>query len=392
MKEKILRGTIKVLSAVLIASSLYACQGSSQSKKQETVQQADSLDFAFQTKLKYAEGFSVENHKDYKLISVMHPISKQVMARYITTLSQKLVPDSLKSLAEVVEVPAKSIACLSTTQLSGVEVLGLQDRLVGCASPQYVWDKKISERVAEGKTQSLGQGMNINVEQIIALSPSLLMQSFMEKLNTDGKLTKAGITVLYNNEWKEANLLGRAEWLKFTALFFGKERKADSIFNQIEQNYLELKALASTAKNRPKVMYGYDYRGTWYLPQNDTYVAQTLRDANAEFKGAGEGNGSTPKSFEEIYDSFHESDLWLTTQGKVQTYEDFIKSNERYIDFRPAKIKQVCSNNKREKATGGNDYWESAICRPDLLLKDMVKVLHPELLPDYETTYWQHLK
>ncbi len=392
MKEKIFRGMIRLLSAVLIASSLYACQGEGQTKRETERQEADSLDFAFQTKLKYAEGFSIENRKDYKIIGVINPITKLVMAKYITTLSQKLVPDSLKSLAEVVEVPAKSIACLSTTQLSGIEVLGLQDKLVGCASPQYVWDKEISQRVAEGKVETLGQGMNINVEQIIALSPTLLMQSFMEKLNTDGKLTKAGITVLYNNEWKEANLLGRAEWLKFTALFFGKEKAADSIFNQIEQNYMEVKALASTAKTKPKVMYGYDYRGTWYLPQNDTYVAQTLRDANAEFKGAGEGNGSTPKSFEEIYDSFHKSDVWLTTQGKVQTYEDFIKSNERYIDFRPAKIKQVYSNNKREKDSGGNDYWESAICRPDLLLKDMVKILHPELLPDYETTYWRHLK
>ncbi len=392
MKEKILRGTIRLLSAVLIASSLYACQSEGQSKEEKLTQQTDSLDLAFPTKVKYARGFCVENHKDYKIVSVINPITKQVMAKYITTLSKKLVPDSLKNFTEIVEVPAKSIACLSTTQLSGIEVLGLQDKLIGCASPQYVWDKKINERVAEGKVQTLGQGMNINMEQIIALSPSLLMQSFMEKTNTDGKLTKAGITVLYNNEWKEADLLGRAEWLKFTALFFGKEREADSIFNQIEQNYMEIKALASTAKTKPKVMYGYDYRGTWYLPQNGTYVAQTLRDANAEFKGAGEGNGSTPKSFEEIYDSFHESDVWLTTQGKVQTYEDFIKSNERYIDFRPAKIKQVYSNNKREKASGGNDYWESAICRPDLMLKDMVKILHPELLPDYEATYWQHLK
>ncbi len=388
MKEKILN----LLSAMLIASSLYACQSSSQSKKQEASEQADSLDFAFQTKLKYAEGFSVTKHKNYKLISVIHPVSKQVMARYITTLSRELVPDSLKSIAQIVEVPAKSIACLSTTQLSGLELLGLQDKLVGCASPKYVWDKAISQRVAEGKVEELGQGMNFNSEKIIALSPTLLMQSFMDKTDTDGKLSKLGIAVLYNNEWKEANLLGRAEWLKFTALFFCKEREADSIFNQIEQNYMEVKALASTAKTRPSVMYGYDYRGTWYLPQNDTYVAQTLRDANAEFKGAGQGNGSTPKSFEEIYDSFHKSDVWLTTQGKVQTYEDFVRSNERYIDFRPAKIKQVYSNNKREKASGGNDYWESAICRPDLLLKDMVKILHPELLPNYETSYWQHLK
>ncbi len=392
MKEKISRHIIRLLSTLLIGASLYACQDGGQSSNKQELRQTDSLDFSFKTKLKYAKGFSITPHEGYKLIEVLHPITKQVMATYVTTLSKNLVPDSLKTRAKVVEVPAKTIACLSTTQLAALDLLGLHETLVGSASPQYIWNKKLSKRADEGKIKSLSQGMNTNVELIAALAPELLMQSFMDKTDTDGKLSKLGITVLYNNEWKEPNLLGRAEWLKFTALFFCKEHEADSIFNQIEQNYMEVKALAHTAKAQPKVMYGYDYRGTWYLPQNDTYVAQTLRDANANFKGAGAGNGSTPKSFEEVYDSYHDTDFWLTTQGKVQSLADFLSSNERYADFHPAQIKQVYCNNKREKATGGNDYWESGIARPDLLLKDMVKVLHPELLPDYETTYWQHLK
>ncbi len=392
MKESISRHIIRLLSALLIGASLYACQAGGQKTSQQELKQSDSLDFAFKTTVKYAKGFSVTPYEGYKIIEVLHPISKDVMAKYVTTLSKKLVPDSLKTRAKVVEVPAKSIACLSTTQLPALDLLGLHEALVGCASPQYIWNKKLSEGVKAGKIKALGQGMNFNAEQIVALSPELLMQIFMDKTDTDGRLSKLGITVLYNNEWKEPNLLGRAEWLKFTALFFCKERNADSIFNQIEQNYMEVKALASTAKAQPKVMYGYDYRGTWYLPQNETYVAQTLRDANAEFKGAGAGNASTPKSFEEVYDSYHDADIWLTTQGKVQSLADFLSSNERYADFRPAQIRQVYCNNKREKATGGNDYWESGIARPDLLLKDMVKLLHPELLPDYKTTYWQHLK
>ncbi len=314
------------------------------------------------------------------------------MATYVTALSLDLVPDSLRSSAKVVQVPAKSIACLSTTQITALELLGIPEKLIGCSNSKNIWSKSYQQRIEQGLIQDLGQGMNLNIEKIVELRPSLLMQNFMDKVDIDGTLSNLGVTKLYNNEFKEANLLARAEWLKLTALFFCREAKADSLFNEIEQNYIEIKAIAQKSKDKPKVMYGYDYRGTWYLPQSETYVAQTLRDAGADFKTAGEGNSSIPKSFEEIYALFNDADIWLTTQGKVQTYKDFISSNERYLDFRAAQKRQVYSNNKREKPTGGNDYWESGTCRPDLLLKDMVKLIHPELLPNYETTYWQHLE
>ncbi len=377
---------------LLLFSILTSCTDTTKQKNSVQVNANDTLNFAFPTKLKYAKGFTVVNHKNYKEVAVTHPLTDSIMATYILTLSRTNLPDSIKNKGQVVQVPAKTIACLSTTHLGAVSLLGLRDKVIGCGSPEYVWDEKLQKRIKEGKIIEIGRGMGFNIEKIVSLTPDVLMQNFMDKTDVDGNLKRLGVTVLYNNEWKEHSLLARAEWLKFTALFFCKERQADSIFNQIDKNYNEVKAIAQTAKKRGAVMYGYDHKGMWYLPQNDTYVAQTIRDANAEFRGAGDGNSSIPKSFEEIYALFHDSEVWLTMQGKVRTMQEFLNSNERYIDFKAAQNKQVYSNNKREKLTGGNDYWESGTSRPDLLLKDLVKILHPELFPDYETIYWQHLK
>ncbi len=387
---------LKTVFAFLVALSLVwgleGCQQEVSQKVDKETIKADNSDFSFQTKLKYAQGFSVVNHPLYKEVFVFHPLSGDTMMTYITTAAGTVLPDSILSKGKRVEVPIKSIACLSTTQVASLEALEFRDKLVGCSSPEYIWDKTLAQKIADGQVQEIGRGMNINTEKIVALKPDALMQSFMDKTDVDGNLSNLGIVLLYNNEWKEPNLLGRAEWIKFTALFLGRERMADSIFNAVEANYYAVKEVAAKAKKQPSVMYGYDYKGTWYLPQSETYVAQIFRDANVSFKDAGAGNGSTPTSFEKVYEMYHDAEYWLSNQTQVGTLEAFLSSNERYANFSAVKKRQVYTNNKRENARGGNDYWESGVNRPDILLKDVVKILHPELFPDYETVYWQHLK
>lgn len=368
------------------------CKQQQQEEVAKDYRVQDSIDFSFQTVLKHAKGFKVINHEAYKEIYVFHPITTDTLGKYITTLKGTILPDSIKIKGKVIEVPAANIACLSTTEVGSVEELDLREKLIGSGSPEYIWDKEIQKRIQEGKVKEIGRGMGFNLEKIVALAPELLMQNYMDKTDVDGNLSRIGVTVLYNNAWKEHSLLGRAEWIKFMALFFCKEQVADSIFKAVESNYKYVKERAARTQTKPTVMYGYDYKGTWYIPQDGSYVAQTIRDAHAVFKGSGPGNSSVPKSFEEVYALFHDAEYWLSTQGKIRTLDEFLSSNDRYPDFQAARNKKVYLNNKREKPTGGNDYWESGINRPDLLLKDVVKILHPELFPEYKTVYWHHLK
>lgn len=382
-----------VFSLVLLFSLItVSCRKSKKEKKQEKNELRNDAVSLFPTRLKYAKGFDVINHKNYKEIYVFNPVGTDTLGKYVVALHGVALHDSIKKKGTFIEIPCKAMACLSTTNVGGVELLDLRDKLVGVGSPEYIWDKKLQCRIKEGKIAEVGRGMGFNIEKIVALMPDLLIQNYMDKTDVDGNLSKLGINILYDNSWKEHSLLGRAEWLKFMAIFFCKSQQADSIFNRVEADYESIKREAMKSKTTTKVMYGYDNKGVWYIPQNDTYVAQTLRDANAIFSGAGKGNASTPKSFEEVYEKFHDAEYWLTTKSRVNTMADFLSSNDRYKEFKAFGKNKVYVNNKREKTTGGNDYWESGITRPDLLLKDIVKILHPELYPDYETTYWKHLK
>lgn len=369
-----------------------SCKKKALQKETLTIQQKDSIDFAFPVQLKYAKGLEIINHSNYKEIHVFNPLGQDTLATYIVALRTTSLPNSIKNSGVYIPIPCKTIACLSSTDIGCLVALGLSEKIIGCGSPEYIWDKKLQERIKEGKVSEIGRGIGFNIEQIVSLMPDLLMQNFMNKTDVDGNLTNLGIKIIYSNSWKEHTLLGRAEWFKLSALFFGKSQKADSLFNKVEKNYKEIIETAKTAKNRPTVVYGMDYRGVWYLPQNDTYVAKMLNDANATFQGSGAGNNSLPKSFEEIYEKYHNADYWLSTGSKIHSMEQFLSSNERYIKFKAAKNYKVYLANKREKSTGGNDYWESGHSRPDILLKDIVKILHPELYPNYETVYWKHLK
>ncbi|PVX49999.1 iron complex transport system substrate-binding protein [Balneicella halophila] len=353
---------------------------------------SDSIDFAFQTEIKFAKGFKVINHARHKEIIVFHPETRDTLSVYITALHDTSLPDNIKTKGIHISVPAQTIACLSTTHVGAVEILNLHEKLIGAGTPEYIWDKKIQNRIAQGKIKEIGRGMGFNLEKIVALEPDILMQNYMDKTDVDGNLTNLGIAVVYNNAWREETLLARAEWLKLMGLLFGKEQMADSIFNKVVCNYNEIKNTASKAERKPTVMYGHDFKGVWYLPQDKTYSVEAIRDANANLKTAGAGSKSLPKSFEEVFEMYHDAEYWLSTHSKIQDMDEFLSTNPRYGEFQATKNNKVYLNNKREKPDGGNDYWESGINRPDLLLKDIVKILHPELYPEYECIYWKHLE
>jgi len=46
---------------------------------------------------------------------------------------------------------------------------------------------------------------------------------------------------------------------------------------------------------------------------------------------------------------------------------------------------------KRTSTKGANDYWESGVVYPDLVLRDMLKIMHPEAVNE-EFVYYQQLK
>lgn len=341
-------------------------------------------------KLKYAQGFTINRTPQYTTVTVLNPWKKgSIYARYYLVKDSKTtVPDDGNKII----VPLKSMVANSATQLEFLQQLGVINKVKGVCSSKYIFNPFILKGVKEGRIKDLGDAFNLDIENLLILHPQAVMTSAYNAEDENSKrMQQTGLTLLYNIEWQEESLLGRAEWIKFVGAFFGKGAEADSIFERVEKNYNDLKLKAASCPSKPTVLSGQDFRGTWSMPAGKSFSAQLFRDASADYFYANDNTtGSVPSNIENALVNFKNADVWVGVQAN--TLEELGKTDDKYKLFKAYREGNVYNCNKRMNETGGNDYWESAVARPDLLLSDMIKIFHPELLPEYELFYMQKLK
>jgi iron complex transport system substrate-binding protein len=204
---------------------------------------------------------------------------------------------------------------------------------------------------------------------------------------------KAGISVIYNGDWLEETPLGRAEWIKFFGVLYKKEKQADSIFNTIETNYLEAKKIALKATTKPTILSGAIMsKDIWNLPAGESFVAQFLKDANLNYLWKNsKGKGSLSLSFESVFDTGKNADFWIAP-GYFSSKEQLLQSNQIYAEFTAFKNDSIYTPSTKKGKTGGVIYYELAPTRPDLVLKDIIKITNPNLLPNYELTFFEKMQ
>lgn len=367
----------------LAVLSVTAC--STGSNKTDVI--SDSADSSV---IVYAKGFSIRYFSDYTQVIVNNPWkSGSIYATYF------LVKDTQTEVPEggvKILVPLKTIAPASVTHYEFLHLLGELNTVTGICQADIVYNKEIKKGIEEGRITDLGDAFHINVEKVLQLSPSALMMSgYNQKDANLQRISQAGIPVIYNNEWMETSLLGRAEWIKFVAAFYDKSQLADSIFSNIENRYNDIKQKVTNIKDKPGIMAGSNFRGTWYMPAGRSFMGQLFADAGSRYFYSNDTTtGSLPLNVEKVLRDFSDADIWLNCN--FATLDELIKSDSKHALFKPVQTRQVYNFNKRMLPSGANDFWESAVARPDLLLSDVIAVLHPEILPDYELVYAEKLK
>jgi len=331
------------------------------------------------------KGFIIEEYPDYKLIIVNNPWDDtSVLAKYYLVKDDSVtVPND----GIMVKIPITSIAATSCTHYEFLTLLDEVESISAVCNSGQIYNSHIRERFSAGKITDLGDNFNMNLEKLFLVRPQAVMVSGYEQNDKYSKLIeKSGIPVIYNQEWHETTLLGRAEWIKFVAAFYDKSSIADSIFEQIENRYNAIAAKAAGEKHRPEILSGGDFRGTWYLPGGQSYMANMYRDAGAGYLySENKNSASLSFTFESILNNFIMADYWFG--APFYSLEELRNADVRYTYFAACKNGQVYHFNKRRTPSGGNDFWESAVARPDLLLADVIKILHPELLPEHELFY-----
>lgn len=353
-------------------------------------QQKQSATDTISNSNEYAEGFSIVSHDNYKEVIVYSPwVKGSVYARYyLVTDNATETPENGKK----VKIPLQTLAATSVTHFEFLSLLGEIESINAVCSPDIIYNPVIIKRVNKGKISNLGDAFNINIEKTLQLQPGAVMMSGYNQNDPYAqRVSQSGIPVLFNNEWMETSLLARAEWIKFVAVFYNKEALADSIFGNIAQRYNEVKTLARSVAKKPAIMAGSNFRGTWYMPAGRNFMAQLFADAGGSYFYANDTtSGSLPLNVESVLRDFANTDIWLNCN--FSSIDDLIKADTKHKLFKPVLSGQVYNFNKRLLPSTANDFWESAIARPDLLLSDVISILHPELLPGYETVYANKLK
>ncbi len=386
---------------LLIATLIVACNStviniSTKTNNNACIQKYDLKTDYFPNKIKitHATGLAVEYHKHYKVVTIKNPWQNaKTDFQYVLVQCGTPTPQGFNQ-TQVITVPVNSIVSLSTTHLPHLAKLGVVDKLIGVSNSKQVNTPDVVERIKAGKVSQIGNNDNVDIEKLLELNPDLVTTYGSGNSQTDSyaKLTEAGLKVGINAEYMEDTPLGRSEWLKFTALFFNKEEKAEKIFNEIANKYEQIAQKAKSGKNRPTVFLGFNFKGTWYTPGGKSYVAKYLADAGANYLWSDDkSSGSLPLSFEVVLERAANADYWLNFRQSWNTLKDLVAEDNRYADFKAAKQGNLYNNNARVNESGGNDYWEDGISNPDVVLSDLIKILHPDILPNHQLFYYRKL-
>ncbi len=340
--------------------------------------------------LDYAEGFEIIKHTAYNELLVYNPwMENQILARYYLIKNEDV---ETPSNGERVLVPLNSVAVTSSTHFEFLSLLGELEKVTGVCSPELIYNEALREKYKLGLLENLGDAFNINLEKTLELNPDVVtMSGFKQDDPYAERVMQAGLPVIYNNEWMESSLLARAEWIKFLASFFDKLDQADSIFTVIKNQYNEAKVEVQKIENQPKILTGSNFRGTWYMPGGQSFMAQLYKDSGGNYFYKNDNTkGSLPLNLETVLVNFSDSDIWLNCD--FESIQDLVNADDKHKLFNPLVEGKIYNFNKRKLTSGANDFWESAVARPDLLLLDVIAILHPDLLPDYELVYAKALK
>ena len=346
------------------------------------------------TVIKYARGFRIDYYDRYRDVSIVHLNGGKTDTLHYLLVEQGVEPPADRPGIPVITTPVKQFAVESSVHVALADFAGVADRIVGLGDLQYVNSPVVREGIRTGKVKQTGIDNSINRELVISMRPGVLiaMTNPDAALGQYKAIIDAGIPVISDAEWLETTPLGRAEWAKLIGALVDKEDSVGKKFDSVERAYLQLAAIGSHATVKPSVILNMPFKGVWYLPAGGNYMAQFLRDAGAGYQWMdSKGTTSLPLNFEAAAPVALKADYWLNP-GDVDSKNDIRAKDSRFAAFQPFQKDAIYNFNKRVNDLHSNDYWESGIVNPQLVLADLIRILHPGLLPQDSLYYYKQLK
>jgi len=397
MGPKILKATLalspmnKYLFPVLVF--FLSCNQPEEKKAASSVASSDTSAIV-PTTIRYAKGFRIDYYGHYKVLSlVVHTAGQQDTLHYLL-LHEGSAPPADRAGMPVIRIPVKSMVVLSSSHVGLAEFAGVGDRIVGLGSLQYISSPAVRQRIAAGAVKEVGLDNAVNNELIVALHPSTVLTMSNPDITSakNRTLTDAGIPIMPIAEWLETTPLGRAEWVKLFAALTDREAVVNKKFDSVAGEYQRLAALGHGASPHPSVIIGMPYKGSWYMPAGDSYMVRLLNDAGADYHWKdSKGTGSLSLNFEMVAPVALKADYWFNL-GTVDSKAAVVASDARFGQFACFRNGALYNNTLRTNDIGANDYWESGVANPQRILADLIRIMHPDLLPKDSLYYYKQLK
>ena len=382
---------MKLFLAGLCFAALLLITGCHSNTKGTDAQSASALQDTTSSSLNphHATGFKVTEGKGYHLLDIQDPQHEEGTSYHFALVPRGTKPEGIPADYTVIETPVRSVICMTALQLSNFITLEALDRVIGITSSRFLFNKEMKQRLKEGTTKKIGMEGNFDAEVIIQANPDLILISPFKRGGYDS-LKELGIPLLPHLGYKEMTPLGQAEWIKCMGLLVGLESEAIARFETIEKRYNELLQLTAGVKKRPVVFSGELRGGNWYAVGGRSFLAQLFRDAGADyFLKDDTRSGGVTLDFETVYSQADKADFWriLNSYPGEFSYNALKAEDSRYADFRAFREKGVVYCNLRERA-----FYESSPTQPEVVLADLIRAFHPDLLPDHTPVYYELIK
>jgi iron complex transport system substrate-binding protein len=392
-----------VLWFVGLSIGLAGCTGSSPESVEDATRTnkarpAETVAFG-RCRVRYAKGFTITYREGYKVVAVLEP-GRIEGARVMNTFI--LVPRGthprVTEKGAVIEVPVRRAVLRSASHVPFFSLLGITDRIVGITQGRYVNDPEVAERIRQGLIREVGVGSGMtaqfNMERLLTLHPDFILTWWTNNpaYAAHIKAAETGLPVALAADYEETTMLGRTEWVKFVAAFFDAEPQAERVFDDIERRYLEVRRKVERITDRPTVVHGSGYRGAWYIAGGKSYFANLVRDAGGRYVWDDDhGTGSRPVNMETAMMRSRNADYWISPNESWVSLASVAAEDSRFRFFRSFHTGRIYTTNGKIGPGGGNDYYQSSVAHPDLLLADMISILHPEAITGHRLIWHVHL-
>lgn len=344
---------------------------------------------------KYASGFKIETTKYGYNVEVFSSWVGNSGQKFNYILKRELVKNNIDSLSvQTLRIPLKKVAIMSTSHLAMIEAIGHVSAITGISEKQYVNSEKFWQHQSSTDVTQIGYENSLDIETLIKLKPDAIFLYGLSSviMPVAEQIANLGIPVIFVSEFNELSPLAKLEWVRFFGCFFDCLPLADSIVNYKAENYNRIKNIAANVSIRPVVLSGLPWKDYWNIPGANTATATYIKDAGASYIFSHlDKKINYSLGIEEVFMTASIADYWINV-GFAENINYIYSIDKRFMMFNAIKKQKVYNNNKIRNKAGGNDYMESGIMNPELILSDLISIFHPDLMHEYDTKYYHKIE